>query len=673
MLLERKLPLMVTAVLVAILGSAVALAYREVRHAGLEGASLRLTNVAGQLSQLAGASITQHGRTMREVAGAPAVRSYILAHGSGDSTKLRAAADSQLRRLRLPGDSTLAIQLWSPEGTLLTALGDPPATRIATGREESGSVNDAPPLGGSHRSTRVPAGSDTLALSRFFEGQDHAVYYWVTLPVLASDRTVLGWIAQQARIRAQPGSERRLDQLVGEHTTVYFRNAGDDFWTTLAGTVTKPPAAEDEAPSALEHATSVATGSEAPIRTYMRPGHGTVLAVQSAVRGTPWIVVVEQDRAAILAPARAVVLRFGALCLALLALGAFAAWAMIRRAVRPLTGLAEAATSFASGDYAVRAVEREDDEVGQLARTFNRMASDVERSDAELRLQVQSAQQLARELEQARIVALGASHAKSNFLATMSHEIRTPINAIVGYTDLLELEIAGPLAPGQRAHLHRIQTSARHLLSLVNNVLDLARIEAGTTDLQSAPCNVRAAIDDALILVRPQASTKGIALTFEPPSHAASTCIADERAMRQILANLFSNAVKFTPSGGRITVRCDDATPPRDADILPGDRRYVAIRVIDTGVGMSESDQARIFRPFTQLETERRSPYTRSQGGAGLGLSISRQLAHLIAGDITVESAPGRGSTFTLWIPAATVVSESPELRRIMDERTAFA
>ena len=244
--------------------------------------------------------------------------------------------------------------------------------------------------------------------------------------------------------------------------------------------------------------------------------------------------------------------------------------------------------------------------------------------------------QLVRDLEARSREAEAASQAKSQFLANMSHELRTPINAIVGYGELLRMELAGPVNQAQAEYLERVRVSANHLLGLITDVLDLSKIEAGhfqiTTD--AAPIN-----DDvlaALALVRPQADAKNIVLTHECSTEGSYA--GDPARVRQILANLLSNAVKFTEDGGRITVRCG-------AEEKGAARLFVEVE--DTGIGIAADQLSAIFEPFVQAS----SGTTRTHGGTGLGLSISRQLARLMKGEITAESKPGVGSTFTLWLP----------------------
>ena len=236
----------------------------------------------------------------------------------------------------------------------------------------------------------------------------------------------------------------------------------------------------------------------------------------------------------------------------------------------------------------------------------------------------------------ARAEAERANRAKSEFLAVMSHELRTPLNAIGGYAELMEMGIRGPITPQQREDLHRIQQSQRHLLGLINEVLNYARLETGTVHFDVADVRLREALAGAEALVAPQAQAKELELaTAEcPPALAAR---ADPEKLRQILVNLLSNAVKFTDRGGRVELSC--------AASAGG----VHVSVRDTGIGIEADQLERIFEPFVQV----RADLTRTAEGTGLGLAISRDLARGMGGDLTAESTPGAGSTFTLTLPAA--------------------
>ena len=256
----------------------------------------------------------------------------------------------------------------------------------------------------------------------------------------------------------------------------------------------------------------------------------------------------------------------------------------------------------------------------------------------------------------ARGEADSANRAKSQFLATMSHEIRTPINAIIGYADLLEMELKGPLTPGQREQVNRVQKSSQHLLGLVNDVLDLSKVEAGEMTVESHPAPLRTTARSAMELVEPQAAAKRITLSDVSECSPNVCFVGDEDRVRQVLLNLLSNAVKFTEPGGRVTIRCGvvDEAP---ADVrVQGPGPWTLMEVVDTGVGIPEEEQARVFEPFTQVE----GGYTRRQGGTGLGLAISRRMARLMGGDLTVQSAPGEGSRFALWLPSTTESAAEP-------------
>ena len=260
--------------------------------------------------------------------------------------------------------------------------------------------------------------------------------------------------------------------------------------------------------------------------------------------------------------------------------------------------------------------------------------------------------------ETARADAVAASTAKSGFLASMSHEIRTPVNAVLGYLELLDLETDGPLTPGQRRYLQRAAASARHLLALITEVLDFSRIEANREVVKPTAFRIGDAVTGALELIAPQARAKGLDLADAVSGYASGLAVwGEEMRVRQILVNLLANAVKFTTARGgergRITVSAGTAAQASPDARLSGSGPWVYVRVEDTGAGIPADRLQPIFEAFVQADMS----LTRAHGGAGLGLAISRRLARLMGGDITVRSEVGVGSTFFLWLPAAPVES----------------
>jgi signal transduction histidine kinase len=219
----------------------------------------------------------------------------------------------------------------------------------------------------------------------------------------------------------------------------------------------------------------------------------------------------------------------------------------------------------------------------------------------------------------------------------MSHELRTPLNAIGGYAELMEMGVHGPVTPEQRADLARIQRSQRHLLGLINGVLNYAKIDAGVVHYDVADVPLADVLPTCEALVAPQARARRLELRQDPDA-GAHTVRADREKVQQILLNLLSNAIKFTEPGGRIDV-LTSAGPPG----------VVRIVVADTGSGIPPDMLRRVFEPFVQVDAQ----LTRAQEGTGLGLAISRDLARGMGGDLTVESTLGEGSAFTLTLPRA--------------------
>jgi signal transduction histidine kinase len=227
-----------------------------------------------------------------------------------------------------------------------------------------------------------------------------------------------------------------------------------------------------------------------------------------------------------------------------------------------------------------------------------------------------------------------ASRHKSEFLANMSHELRTPLNAVIGFSEVLLQRMFGDLNAKQDEYLKDIYASGQHLLSLINDILDLSKIEAGRMELTPAPFHLPTALENAVTLVKERAARHGIALQLAIDPRLGEV-VGDERKVKQVVLNLLSNAVKFTPEGGRISLK---------ASRTDG---VVEVAVTDTGIGIAPEDQAAIFEEFRQVGSDE----TRKQEGTGLGLTLAKKFVELHGGRIWVKSEPGRGSTFTFTLP----------------------
>ncbi|MCR9254465.1 MAG: HAMP domain-containing histidine kinase [Alphaproteobacteria bacterium] len=303
---------------------------------------------------------------------------------------------------------------------------------------------------------------------------------------------------------------------------------------------------------------------------------------------------------------------------------------MASRISQPLKTLSEQMTKFAddgvviSGDIKVK-----EPDIQNLSEVFQRMTD--ARAQFEERLRDSE-----RSLEIALARAEQSNQAKSEFLANMSHELRTPLNAIIGYSELMELGIKGKLPPSYREYCENIHSSGHHLLEIINDILDISKIEAHALSLEIEPIEICRPIKSAVNAVQTTAEEKGITLRYP---HGEDDCFifdCDERALRQVLINLLSNSVKFTDAGGSISVTAEK-TGAGDLEIV----------VADTGIGIPAQDVAKITEPFTQS----RESALLSHEGTGLGLYIAKSLIHLHQGELTIESRVGEGTTVRIRLP----------------------
>jgi two-component system, NtrC family, sensor kinase len=363
-----------------------------------------------------------------------------------------------------------------------------------------------------------------------------------------------------------------------------------------------------------------------------------VLSTWATVGPLGWKVFVEQPESAAFAPVRAKIWRTALLLAAFLAAGIALSVLLARRLVRPITQMRTAAARIGAGAYDERIELRRRDELGGLADELNTMATSLQASVQSLE---QKVEERTRELQRAlaelsrkgRQLEVASEH-KSHFLANMSHELRTPLNAIIGFSQVLRQRLFGPINEKQEEYLDDILSSGNHLLSLINDVLDLSKVEAGQVELEVASFSLREALERGVVMVREPATKHGVRFSLEL-APGIDLVEGDERRLRQVIFNLLSNAVKFTPEGGRVVV----ATASRDHEVL--------ISVTDTGPGIPLEDHERIFEEFQQT-----SVGVQQREGTGLGLALSKRLVELHGGRIWVESEPGHGSRFVFTLPA---------------------
>ncbi|WP_186510894.1 sensor histidine kinase [Caenimonas sedimenti] len=390
--------------------------------------------------------------------------------------------------------------------------------------------------------------------------------------------------------------------------------------------------------SALPHVEAAITGAPRQATVATGPSGASVLTAHARIPSLGWTVFVEQPVAEALAPVVAAVRRTALLLLLGLVLAVLASAYVARRMVRPIRAIGKGALTLAEGNLAHRIDVRTGDELQDLAQRVNHLAERLQDMTGNLERKVEE-----RTRESARLVteiehksaqlALAGQH-KSEFLASMSHELRTPLNAVIGFSEVLLERMFGELNDKQAEYLVDIHGSGKHLLSLINDILDLSKIEAGRMDLELARFSVPDVLQGTVSLLRERAGRGRVGLTLvcDPELHE---WVADERKFRQILLNLLSNAIKFTPAGGSVQVEAQEAD------------RGLQVSVKDNGIGIRAEDREVVFEEFRQASGN----HLAKAEGTGLGLALTRRLVELHGGTITLASEPGQGSTFVFRLP----------------------
>jgi signal transduction histidine kinase/DNA-binding response OmpR family regulator len=372
-----------------------------------------------------------------------------------------------------------------------------------------------------------------------------------------------------------------------------------------------------------------------------------VFSSSATIPEVDWLVFVEQPVDEVYRPLYSSIVRTSALLLIGLAMTVVANFALARRVLRPLEILRHGVARIGQGDLVFRLDLKTGDEIETLAQEFNKMAASLQEAYTGLERKVA---ERTRELMALNQKLDEASRLKSQFLANMSHELRTPLNAIMGYSEMLKEDAAELGAGTFVSDLEKIHASGRHLLELINTLLDLSKIEAGKMELYLETFSVRDMIQDVVSVIRPLAHKKSNRLEADC-DHDAGSMHADLTKVRQVLFNLLSNACKFTEHG-TVELRVSRESLP------PGD--WLVFHVRDSGIGMTAEQMNRLFQEFSQADAST----TRQYGGTGLGLALSRRLCRMMGGDIEVASEVGKGSVFTLRLPAQ-VLGSGNELEHV--------
>jgi PAS domain S-box-containing protein len=723
--LQWRSVLWLSSTIAAVLATFLSVAYREVEASLLRAGGERAQAAADQTANLIAQSAQQALETLRRMSTDPHVRRYLR-----DSTdEAREAARDRLTAMAAAGPRR--IELWDESGSrALEILIPPPPPRSAAVPLPAGER----PVGVGLSPFREQAGvvfSDAVAEIRDEPAPAGA----------ASTSPRLGFLRVRSTISVNPPGI--ISRLVGNDAVVEIGNSAGGVWMDFSRLVPMPPV----------------DATRRGIAEYRDQNGRAHLGAVATIRATPWAVWVEFPRAAIVAPARAFLVRMTALAVIFLFIGATLVWIQTRRVTTPLRELAKAAEEVAAGDYSRRVSVTGPDELGRLGEAFNMMAGQTGEAYRRLEIRVRektailegaldsiitmdqegvirefnpaaealfgysrteaigrqladlliptSLQQRHREglaryaatgegpvigkrlelpavrkdgselkvelsviaiqadgvpiftgfirdltdqklAEAARLRSVkleeenrrvqDANRLKSEFLANMSHELRTPLNAIIGFAELMHDGKLGPVSPLHEECLDDILTSSRHLLQLINDVLDLSKVEAGKMDFRPESVDVSKVVGEVRDILRGLAARKRIEIAAEVDP-GLGTVVVDPGKLKQVLYNYLSNALKFTPDGGRVAIRASG----EDAD-------QFRLEVEDSGIGIRAEDVSRLFVEFQQLDASVAKAYP----GTGLGLALTKRIVEAQGGQVGVRSTPGKGSLFFAVLPRVT-------------------
>lgn len=578
-----KLPLLIGLLLAVVTGIYAWAAYHEVRRSATAAASGRLLAVTEQLGNLLEVSADQFRGIVRKLATKPEVQDYLANPAPSKEPALLAALHQSGR----DSEQVAAIELRGIDGHLIYATGD--AARWAEQSED--------------RLLISALGRDDSATVGRFSALGDTVTYAAVAPIMG-EGGARGYLIQWRRIASSPKEQGQIAQLIGTSASLLIGNPSNGVWNDLAFKTEGPPV--------------TLSGSTEQL-SYERPGRGAMTAVARPVRGTPWYVIVEFPRDAVLAPARQFVGRLGLIGVVIVLFSLALTWILSRRLTRPLTQLTQSAEAIAHGGWGKPIAISRSDELGRLSASFDAMAAHVRSAQEDLTERVRSR---TAELQE-RNEELEA------FAYSLAHDLHAPLRAMDGFSRILMDDHAGNLSEDGRRCAEMISDAARTMGRMIRDLLAYSRL--ARSDLPLEPLELPGIVERAKAQVAGDVQERKAKVVVEPLPPA----IGHDATLVQVFANLIGNGIKFVPAERtpEIRVRAESAN------------HWVRVWVEDNGIGIANEHRDRIFRVFERLHN------VEDYAGTGIGLAIVKKGVERMGGKVGVESLPGHGSRFWVDLP----------------------